>query len=330
MTPRVITNTQEPQRQPWPEDLIVQGGASGVVVVRGGENYRTAFVEVFPPKSFIRGEGPTVADAEKAAWEQYQRMVTCPGHPEHGPFNRRHYHNGAGFCEKCGCWFSGVLEPLPEPPAVRDPQARGRMLTVRKHLMEAHPEITMAAELAPLMGEHEREYWGWCLERAMRAEEPQEPQEEPAQPGRVVVSPQALSVAVAALLTFIEERGEDPLRDIEVSNGFLRALLHKEAAEVVLKAALPVQFAMELRSLAAEIQPEEPDPEAASDTEDAYDEGVDFAAGLLRNRADALERQRFADGWCDCQAVAGTVVYPGPWHPAGDSTCARGRGPDGS
>lgn len=25
--------------------------------------------------------------------------------------------------------------------------------------------------------------------------------------------------------------------------------------------------------------------------------------------------------WCNCQAVEGSEVYPGPWHPAGDPTC---------
>lgn len=23
-------------------------------------------------------------------------------------------------------------------------------------------------------------------------------------------------------------------------------------------------------------------------------------------------------GWCNCQAIPGTVNYPGPWHPEGD------------
>lgn len=31
------------------------------------------------------------------------------------------------------------------------------------------------------------------------------------------------------------------------------------------------------------------------------------------------------DEWCNCQAVRGTVNYPGPWHPAGDTTCLGSR-----
>lgn len=27
------------------------------------------------------------------------------------------------------------------------------------------------------------------------------------------------------------------------------------------------------------------------------------------------------DEWCNCQAIEGQAVYPGPWHPKGDDTC---------
>lgn len=49
-----------------------------------------------------------------------------------------------------------------------DPTAQDRrqaMLVRRADLSAEHPEITMAAELAPLMGDLEREYWDWQLER---------------------------------------------------------------------------------------------------------------------------------------------------------------------
>jgi hypothetical protein len=30
------------------------------------------------------------------------------------------------------------------------------------------------------------------------------------------------------------------------------------------------------------------------------------------------------DNWCNCQAIPGTVNYPGPWHPKGDPVgCLR-------
>lgn len=34
--------------------------------------------------------------------------------------------------------------------------------------------------------------------------------------------------------------------------------------------------------------------------------------------------RRTDDGyWCNCQAIEGTVNYPGPWHPRGDRTCTH-------
>lgn len=44
--PRLIANTAEPMRHPWPTDALVQGGARGLVLNRNGNHYRTAFVEV--------------------------------------------------------------------------------------------------------------------------------------------------------------------------------------------------------------------------------------------------------------------------------------------
>jgi hypothetical protein len=115
-----ILRTGEQTRHPWPEGMFIQGGKSGVVLVRDGENYRTAFVEAFPRGTFLRGEGPTVADAEDKCWEKYQHIANCPAQPEHGPFERRKYRNGSGFCTQCGSWFSAVLPPLPEDPS-REP-----------------------------------------------------------------------------------------------------------------------------------------------------------------------------------------------------------------
>jgi len=58
---------------------------------------------------------------------------------------------------------------MTEPELTR----REAMLARRAELSAAHPEITMAAELAPLMGELEPEYWDWQLERYFDAEEAQ-------------------------------------------------------------------------------------------------------------------------------------------------------------
>lgn len=110
ISPRLIANTTEHARHPWPHDCDIQGGDRGITFT-GGDPYLTAFFEAFPG-TFLRGEGPTIADAEDACWVQFQKMEAC----EHGPFERRHYTNGAGFCTVCGTWFSNIFRPLPPDP----------------------------------------------------------------------------------------------------------------------------------------------------------------------------------------------------------------------
>lgn len=114
---RLIKHTTEVARHPWPDEVtLLQGGKNGLVLRREGGSYRTAFVEASLPGTFLRGEGETIADAEDVVWEQYERLTACPAYPDHGPFERRHYRNGAGFCIQCGGWFARVLPELPEDP----------------------------------------------------------------------------------------------------------------------------------------------------------------------------------------------------------------------
>lgn len=127
-----IRHTAAVARHPWPEGTFLQGGERGVVFT-GARSYRTAFVEASPPRvegepgTFLRGEGATLGEAEDACWAQHQALVACPAHPAHGPFERRHYRNGAGFCERCGGWFSNVLPALPDDPN-REPSDLERAL----------------------------------------------------------------------------------------------------------------------------------------------------------------------------------------------------------
>lgn len=78
----------------WPENCTVQWGHGLVPAV--------PFFEAFPPGTFIRGEGETIAAAEGQAFEKYQRDLAC----DHiwGRHRRGHstYTNGAAFCRKCG------------------------------------------------------------------------------------------------------------------------------------------------------------------------------------------------------------------------------------
>lgn len=52
------------------------------------------------------------------------------------------------------------------PPDTR----RDAMLARRTELLTAHPVITAAADLAPLMGDLAQEYWDWCIERHLEGE----------------------------------------------------------------------------------------------------------------------------------------------------------------
>jgi hypothetical protein len=93
-----IKNTQVDTTQDWPADIFIQGGSNGLVIGNGTkESYTTAFVEVAPDKTFIRGEGSTITEAEEAAWVKYQSWLECTDHI----WETRGYTNGAGFCTKC-------------------------------------------------------------------------------------------------------------------------------------------------------------------------------------------------------------------------------------
>ena len=99
-----IKNTDAVTARPWPQGLFIQGGKSGLVLARDGQHYLTAFVEVFPEGTFIRGEGTTIAEAEERAWEKYQRGIDCVHEYVAGG-----YTNGGGLCAVCGQFGSGVF-----------------------------------------------------------------------------------------------------------------------------------------------------------------------------------------------------------------------------
>lgn len=124
-------------RHSWPADCFIQGGVDGVVLQSGcmseafscpakgveaiaaamgvvnPPGYRTAFFEAFPrsPKSFLRGEGNTLAEAEDACWKDWQQILACPGHE----FGRGHYRSGAGICKYCGVFNSSAFNSTLDP-----------------------------------------------------------------------------------------------------------------------------------------------------------------------------------------------------------------------
>lgn len=96
----------------WPEDCTVQWGDVGLVVCRekDKENYLTAFFEAFPvePRTFIRGEGKTIVEAEANAFAKLERYQACAGHE----FEMGTFLNGAGICKHCRMFSSKAIEPI--------------------------------------------------------------------------------------------------------------------------------------------------------------------------------------------------------------------------
>ncbi len=92
--------------QAWLDDTKVQWGDSGIVL--GEESYVTAFFEAFPKEGgFIRGEGTTIAKAEKQAFTQWKKEHAC----QH-IWGRRGYTNGGALCVKCGGFQSRAFHPI--------------------------------------------------------------------------------------------------------------------------------------------------------------------------------------------------------------------------
>lgn len=104
----LIKNTNHLAQYDW-GDISIQGGENGLVCA-GRESYRTAFVEAFPrdPRTFIRGEGKTIREAETNAWNQYHKILSCEQHE----FERRGYRNGLGICKHCDYAKKDTFDPL--------------------------------------------------------------------------------------------------------------------------------------------------------------------------------------------------------------------------
>ena len=136
----IIKNTDFEAQHPWPENVLVQGGKAGLVLMEDEPNYLTAFVEAFP-NTFLRGEGATLAEAEDKVWAQFQQLLACPTYPAHGPFERRQYRNGSGYCTSCGAWFSGKVtgfDELPDDP--KHPRPKSSLEILFEHAKNGETE----------------------------------------------------------------------------------------------------------------------------------------------------------------------------------------------
>lgn len=111
--PRIAEHHKNDPYRPlgdWPDNVLVQWGRGGLVINPDDSGYAVAaFFEAFPKdnaSSFIRGEGPTLLDAEREALIAYKRELAC----EHR-WCRGRYTNGGGVCAKCNA-FQTVFKPI--------------------------------------------------------------------------------------------------------------------------------------------------------------------------------------------------------------------------
>ncbi|OXX41375.1 hypothetical protein B9J93_20135 [Vibrio sp. V17_P4S1T151] len=92
----------------------LQAGESGIVISRGKGSYMTAFFEAFPKVSgfgtFIRGEGKDIDEAEKNAWEKFQKQLACVEHHWNRKVHGSVRTDGYAQCECCGLRAT-ALEP---------------------------------------------------------------------------------------------------------------------------------------------------------------------------------------------------------------------------
>lgn len=116
----------------WPENCMVQWGHGIVPAV--------PFFEAFPKGTFIRGEGETIAAAERSAFEQYQRDIACNhvwGRQRPGGVT---YLNGAAFCRKCGGFRSKMFPEIRPSGWWRKPLSKSELWHLNS--LTENPDLT--------------------------------------------------------------------------------------------------------------------------------------------------------------------------------------------
>lgn len=90
----------------WPDDCLVQWG----------NGYpRKPFFEAFPngnSGSFIRGDGKTLEEAERLAFDSFTREAVCDHSWSRHSEKKGTYLNGAGWCRRCDAFSSRMFEKV--------------------------------------------------------------------------------------------------------------------------------------------------------------------------------------------------------------------------
>lgn len=151
-----------------PEILSVRGFLplldwTDVDLLLNGVTSRGAYVEAITHGTVIHAEGDTLAEAEEACHARLMAAINCPAGPEHGPFERGEYTNGAATCTSCGTWFPSKLPPLPgATPAdvLLDDVLGGRWGSVLDILSAVHDTPADSPAHTPV-GVHRQRTKGW-------------------------------------------------------------------------------------------------------------------------------------------------------------------------
>jgi hypothetical protein len=102
-------------KENWDTNCYLQCGGNGLVLSKK-KSYNTAFFEAFPEidgmRSFIRGEGKDINEAEVEAWNKYQKFKSCDEHNFERTLNGKERTDGFGTCSLCQFSSSDALEPL--------------------------------------------------------------------------------------------------------------------------------------------------------------------------------------------------------------------------
>lgn len=101
----IVKDKEYTLKQNWPINVGLQCGDKGIVFNRKkGSARHTAFFEAFPLSKFVRGEGETLEQAEKACFDKAKIIFDC----EHKNKIEKEGEKWSEVCSDCGAEFKFV------------------------------------------------------------------------------------------------------------------------------------------------------------------------------------------------------------------------------